>query len=550
MRDRILQKFIRTTAWFLWLLTWAFAVRQIWSLTDFPPAQWAARLALAGTALICFRISRRGVPSLASSSLLALLVLWTDPWSLALGIIVLAAGSPWRTRRDRRHPIHTITARSVGWSSAYALLAAGVLPRFDPNWTGDLLGVAIAWCVFEGLAWALVQPLEAGNRASSSGVGFTEGLNPLFAALLVGLHAAAGAIAVLAAPLTIIGQILLVRLDQAQRELRRVKRALDSRTAELLTVHAVGQELRSIPDHRRLGPLLDRECRKLFDPEGFSLLLADEGILRVAYRRQGERRDTHQAAADPSLVRWLQEEKRGLCWRRDEQTMAFSPLIPQTRSALIAPMLIDQRVAGALVVESRKPSSFDEHQLSVLTTVAQQAAAALDSAQHQQRATIDSLTGFFLRDYFFQRLEEEQRRARRYSGRFALLMLDLDGFKSINDRHGHLAGDRYLRSAAAAIRAQLRGADMPCRYGGDEFSLLLPETGLRGASTIAERIREAVARLEIDADGAQLRSTVSIGLAAFPDHSTEDAKGLMRRADEALYRAKRAGRDRVVSYAA
>jgi len=550
MRERILQQFIRAIAWFMWALTWAFAVRQVSNLVVFPPPAWAARLVLAGTALACFRVSRRGVPLLASSSLIALLVLWTDPWTLALGLIVIVAGRPWRSRRDRRHPIQTISARSVAWSLSYAVLASRILPPIEPDWLGMPLRVAIAWCLLEGLTWALRQPLESAARTKVSSPDRTELLNPVIAALLLGLATAAGSIAVLAAPLTLVGQILLVRLDRARRQLRRANRELESRTAELLTVHAVGQELLARPDDRRLGPLLDRECRKLFDPEGFTLLLATDGVLRVAYRRQGERHDTQPAPADPALVRWLQEEKRGLCWRKEERALALSPSIPQARSALITPFLIEQRVAGALIVESRTAERYDEHQLAVLTTVAQQAAAALESSQQQRRATIDSLTGFFLRDYFFRRLEEEQRRARRYGGRFALLMLDLDDFKSINDRNGHLAGDRYLRSAAAAIRAQLRSADMPCRYGGDEFSLLLPETDLQGACAIAERIREAVAQLEIESEGTFLRSTVSIGLAAFPEHSAEEGNDLMRRADEALYRAKRAGRDRVVSYAA
>ena len=550
MRERTLQQFIRSIAWFLWALTWAFAVRQVWNLTAFPPQAWLARLVLAVTALLCFRVSRRGVPLLASSSLMALLVLWTDPWSLALGLIILAAGRRWRSRRDRRHPIHAVSACSVAWSLSYALLASEIIPAIEPAWLGSAVRVGIAWCVYEGFAWALVQPLESGHRATVAGPRRTELLNPVIGALLVGLETAAGSIVVLAAPLTLVGQVLLVRLDQTRRELRRANRALESRTAELLTVHAVGQELLARPDDRRLGPLLDRECRKLFDPEGFTLLLADDGVLRAAYRREGERHDTQLAPADPSLVRWLKEEKRGLCWRKGEQTLELKPLIPQTRSALIAPFLVEQRVAGALILESRKPDRYDEHQLAVLTTLAQQAAAALESAHQQRRATIDSLTDFFLRESFFRRLEEEQRRARRYGGRFALLMLDLDGFKSINDRHGHLAGDRYLRAVASTIRAQLRSADMPCRYGGDEFSLLLPETDLQGACAIAERIREAVAQLEIEAEGAFLRSTVSIGLAAFPEHSTDEVKGLMRHADEALYRAKRAGRDRVVPYAA
>jgi diguanylate cyclase (GGDEF)-like protein len=165
-------------------------------------------------------------------------------------------------------------------------------------------------------------------------------------------------------------------------------------------------------------------------------------------------------------------------------------------------------------------------------------------------ATVDSLTGFFLRDYFFSRLDEEDERARRYGGGFALLMLDLDGFKEINDRHGHLAGDRFLSEISATIRDQLRAADVACRYGGDEFCLLLPQTARAGAHAIAERIRAAVSQRTVGVDGRRLRVTVSIGLALFPDHDAGDVESLMRRSDEALYQAKRTGRDRVSPAAA
>jgi len=165
-------------------------------------------------------------------------------------------------------------------------------------------------------------------------------------------------------------------------------------------------------------------------------------------------------------------------------------------------------------------------------------------------ATVDSLTGFYLRGYFFSRLEEEDERARRYGGGFAVLMLDLDGFKEINDRHGHLAGDQLLREISATIHHQLRAADIACRYGGDEFCLLLPQTARVGAHAIAERIRAAVSRRVVGVDGQALRVTVSIGLALFPDHDAGDVASLVRRSDEALYRAKRAGRDRVAPAAA
>ena len=173
-----------------------------------------------------------------------------------------------------------------------------------------------------------------------------------------------------------------------------------------------------------------------------------------------------------------------------------------------------------------------------------------ESERHYRMAMEDSLTGFYARDFLLSRLDEEDQRARRYGGCFALLMLDLDGFKQINDRNGHLAGDHYLREIASTIREQLRAADIPCRYGGDEFCLLLPQTGMAGARTIAERIRTAVASHAVELDDRALRTTVSIGLAVFPQDGTGDLRSLMRKADEALYRAKGAGRDRVVPFAA
>jgi diguanylate cyclase (GGDEF)-like protein len=223
---------------------------------------------------------------------------------------------------------------------------------------------------------------------------------------------------------------------------------------------------------------------------------------------------------------------------------------PAMRSAMLVPMVVEERVIGVLCVQSLRAGAYDDHHLNLLTTVAQQAAVAIESVRHYEMATLDSLTGFFLRDYFFTRLEEEFRRAGRYGGSFSLLMLDLDGFKEINDTHGHIAGDQYLRAIAETIQSRLRGADLACRYGGDEFCLLLPETDLGGAQVIAERIREAVARTIVEAEGATLRTTVSIGLASFPAPRVRDVKGVLRNADEALYEAKRAGRDRVVPFAA
>ena len=545
MRERSLQTFIRAISWLLWLLAWAFAVHLGARGMELPPASVPGRLILAVSALVCLRLSRRSVPTLAPASLLAMLAIWPDIWSLALGLAVLLVLAVGPRRR-----VHAVSSASIALCLAYVFLASGWPTAPGPAELGLALRVVLAWAILEGARWALAQPLESFGRRSTRPPGAIELLNPALAWVLA-VVAMSGWIALLLALLAIPGQVLLVRLHSARRELRRVREALDARRAELLTLHAVGRELLARADDARLGPLLDRECRKLFDPDGFALHLAVKTGLRTVYRREGERIDTLPVPADPQLERKLAEDKRGLCWRRDDGPLGIDLGLRHTRSAMIVPLMVEDRVAGALVVESGQENRYDEHHLAVLTTLAQQAAAALESANQQRRATIDSLTGFYLREYFFRRLAEEQRRARRYGGQFALLMIDLDGFKTVNDRYGHLAGDRYLRSVSRTIRDQLRGADMPCRYGGDEFSVLLPETDLHGACIIGERIRKAVAGLEIEAEGVLLRGTVSIGLATFPEHArSDDEKSLMRHADEALYRAKRAGRDRVVPYAA
>lgn len=137
--------------------------------------------------------------------------------------------------------------------------------------------------------------------------------------------------------------------------------------------------------------------------------------------------------------------------------------------------------------------------------------------------------------------------ALRYTRPASVLMVDLDNLKAVNDSHGHDAGNRLLRHTANALRAELRYTDLPARYGGDEFIVLLPETPPRGALDVAERIRKAVADRPLDMDVGKIASSVSIGVACFPDDGrTLDA--LATRADRALYEAKQKGRNCVVRY--
>jgi diguanylate cyclase (GGDEF)-like protein len=157
----------------------------------------------------------------------------------------------------------------------------------------------------------------------------------------------------------------------------------------------------------------------------------------------------------------------------------------------------------------------------------------------------DPLTGLFNRRYMEESLERELRRAARNNHSVALLMLDVDHFKRFNDTFGHQAGDTLLRSLGDFLTKRTRGQDSACRYGGEEFSIILSGVSVEAAKKRAELLREDLKHLTIEHVGQVLGSvTLSIGVAAFPGHATSEA--LLKAADQALYRAKAEGRDRVV----
>ena len=161
----------------------------------------------------------------------------------------------------------------------------------------------------------------------------------------------------------------------------------------------------------------------------------------------------------------------------------------------------------------------------------------------QTQSTRDPLTGLFNRRYMEDSLERELYRAAREQGKLGVVMIDLDHFKAFNDRSGHVAGDEVLRDVAKLLGSSVRAEDIVCRYGGEEFTVLLPNAGLNEVKVRAETLREAAAALAVP-DGQ--RVTLSLGVAVYPDHG-ETAAALIGAADAALYQAKAGGRDRVVA---
>lgn len=165
----------------------------------------------------------------------------------------------------------------------------------------------------------------------------------------------------------------------------------------------------------------------------------------------------------------------------------------------------------------------------------------------EQLSITDGLTGFFNHRHMKQILENEIGRAKRYNLSLSVLMVDLDRFKEVNDTHGHLFGDTVLRRSAEIIRRNIRETDFPTRYGGDEFLIILPHTGLDRAKFLAKRIHSDLrGHPFLPPNGEKFHQSASIGIGYYPHAQIEDPEGLIKVVDEALYSAKEQGRDRIV----
>jgi diguanylate cyclase (GGDEF)-like protein len=210
------------------------------------------------------------------------------------------------------------------------------------------------------------------------------------------------------------------------------------------------------------------------------------------------------------------------------------------------PLIIEDQVVGVMDLTRSTTGEFSPSEMRLLTLLADQAAIAIFNARLHaavnQQARSDVLTNLPNRRALDERLSEEIARSGRSGNPFSLVMLDLDGFKAINDTYGHEVGDQVLRQIASVLANSLRSTDFLARYGGDEMALVLPDTDLPWAEHVARKLQETLQSLGIPLPGGETASlTFSGGIALFPAHA-DTAASLLRAADEALYRAKRHAR--------
>jgi diguanylate cyclase (GGDEF)-like protein/putative nucleotidyltransferase with HDIG domain len=214
------------------------------------------------------------------------------------------------------------------------------------------------------------------------------------------------------------------------------------------------------------------------------------------------------------------------------------------RSIIYLPLMVKNEAIGSLVIASREPNAYSPEQVRLLEGLASQIAVPVENSQlyakAEQRARVDELTGLFNRRHFDESVKMEIDRHARYRSMLSLIFLDLDLFKAYNDMQGHTAGDKVLELVGKLVNGALRSTDLACRYGGDEFAIILPQSASNDAFVVAERVR---GRIAAEMSKRDIKITASLGLASWPiDGVTSDE--LVNAADKALYYAKETGGNR------
>ncbi|HEX7097552.1 MAG TPA: diguanylate cyclase [Acidimicrobiales bacterium] len=304
----------------------------------------------------------------------------------------------------------------------------------------------------------------------------------------------------------------------------------------------LARRLTAESDVHSLSHALVEETRRLLGGEVVSLTRRDGSIVRPAVVA-GELPVTAVSTGEGVVGRTVDA---GTATRTVVDRDPFVPGVGGPLAMMTAPLVVDGQVIGAIVVGARSATTFDENDAMALELLAFLAAGAMAAAQRYDStvalALRDPLTGLANR----RKLDLDLAKASATEVRVAFLMVDIDHFKSFNDRHGHQRGDALLRAVAHAISAAVRKDDCVYRYGGEEFSVLLPGADAATAGLVAERVRTAVRAATAGMDGDAI--TVSVGVAA--QSAPIVASKLLAEADAALYAAKGTGRDRVVMHGA
>ena len=306
------------------------------------------------------------------------------------------------------------------------------------------------------------------------------------------------------------------------------------------------------------GPLEDAlqavtdAALKLVEADHASIRLLDVGgvdLLAGARSGTGSHHAPMSFQRGVGILGWVVSEGQAVCISRAQEDPRFLQPVDQgfsIESIVATPLWSGGKVVGVLSVTSQTSECFTTRDVEMIRLVANCTVAPIERSRLERLSITDDCTSAYNQRYLWPRLEDEMARARKFMSPLSMLLLDLDHFKRVNDAWGHQTGDEVLAIFADRSREQVRRNDVLVRRGGEEFVLIMPDTGLEEAEHVAERIRKVMDEqpIRLDAD-SELRQCVSIGVATWDGE--EPPAAFEARADQAMYQAKAAGRNRVVS---
>jgi diguanylate cyclase (GGDEF)-like protein len=348
----------------------------------------------------------------------------------------------------------------------------------------------------------------------------------------------------------------IVGLQEEEAERKREEAGVRRHAKQLEALYTISQTVsRTLGLHELLSESLIRVLKVMDADAGGIYLLDLRGGELILKAHSGV---SEAFVGSVGSIKLEQEGiKRGLKWQQpafEPDTVFAEGTLRRVavamegeglRVQIAVPFGTESVPLGALVVASRRERQFSAEDISLLQAIGNEIALGIENAmlveKTRELAITDELTGLYNRRHFYEVLEAETHRTRRHGNSFSLIMLDLDGLKGYNDRFGHVSGDAVLQSLAQTIKSTLRKSDTAFRYGGDEFTIILPETHANMSKMIVDRIRSKWLRI-LKAQCHLLDSPLgfSAGIAQFPEHA-ETADDLVFLADATLYRAKRQG---------
>jgi len=336
---------------------------------------------------------------------------------------------------------------------------------------------------------------------------------------------------------------------------------LSPRLQQLKTFSEIGKALTSSLDLKEILNVVMEQISELLKPKNWSLLLLDEekGELRfeIAVGDGAQKIKGLKLKPGEGIAGWVAKEGKPLLVSDVGNDPRFSNKADivstfKTRSVVCVPLKTRGKSLGVIeLINTVEGGRFNEEDLLMLTALADYAAIAIENAllfDKVENLTIkDDVAQIYNSRYMHRFLDYEIPRAARYGSSLSMIFMDLDYFKDVNDRYGHICGSKLLLEVAQLIVKNIRSADIVCRYGGDEFVVLMPETSKDKAFRAAEKIKKVIKETEfLKAEGVNYRITASIGVASFPGDA-HDKLELIQMADKAMYTVKNRSRDGVAT---